>query len=249
MSCLYSLFLGCIVPNIFPEVERAVRDALSRLDIEFMDIKGAACCLPPALFGFNKDAWLKINLRNFGLAGGDLLTICDECFASLQDSKVSIEKEGGKALPNVLPLVKVLKDVEGTIKEHVKRSLNLRCAIQHSCHLLRPSKVRGIDDPESPKQVRSLLEILGCEYVGQEDELGCCGGSIYGGSEISRKLAIRRIGSAKNSRADLIVTTCSHCLKHLRAYSKNLPVLHLAQLCALALGSDPSEIGTGGILR
>jgi heterodisulfide reductase subunit B len=224
-----------------------MRDTLSTLDIKFSEIKGAACCLPPALFGFNKDVWLKMNLRNFSLADGDLLTICDECFASLQDTKITAETEGGKILPNVFPLVKVLKDAEEKLRENVK-SLNLKCAIQHSCHLLRPSKIRRIDDPESPKIVRSLLDILGCKDVGQVDELGCCGGSIYVDSKISKNLAIRRIRSAKNFGADLIVTTCPHCLKHLRVYSKNLPVLHLVQLCALALGSDPSEIGTRGVL-
>jgi len=246
---LYSLFLGCIVPNLFPEAERAVRDTLSKLDIEFSNARGMACCLPPALFGYNKDAWLKMNLRNFSLAKGDLLTVCDECFASLQDARACIEREGGKVLPNVFPFVKVLKDVEGTIVDRIKSSLNLRCAVQHSCHLLRPSSVRKVDDPESPKLVKSLLEALGCENVEQDDEVSCCGGSICVGSDISRNLAIRRIRSAENSRADLIVTTCPHCLKHLGALSKTVPVLHLAQLYALALGSNPSEVGVRGVLR
>ncbi|TLN20794.1 hypothetical protein FDZ71_04270 [bacterium] len=249
MTDLYSLFLGCIVPNLFPEVERAVRDTLSKLDVEYSDARGTACCLPPALFGFNEDAWLKMNLRNFSLAKGDFLTVCDECFASLQDARASIEGERGKALPNVLPFVKALKGVEGTIKDRTKGPLNLRCAVQHSCHLLRPSSVRRVDDPESPRLVKSLLEALGCEYVAQEDEVGCCGGSICAGSEIPRKLAIRRIRGAEDARADLIVTTCPHCLKHLGAHSKSMPVLHLAQLYALALGSNPSEVGTRGILR
>lgn len=237
------------MPNLFPEVERAVRDTLSKLDIEYSDARGTACCLPPALFGFNKDAWLKMNLRNFSLAKGDFLTVCDECFASLQDARVSIENEEGKVLPNVLPFVKALKDVEGTIEDRIKNSLDLRCAVQHSCHMLRPSSVRKVDDPESPKLVKSLLEVLGCENVEQEDEVGCCGGSICAGSDISRNLAIRRIRGAENSRADLIVTTCPHCLKHLGTYSKVVPVLHLAQLYALALGSNPSEVGTRGVLR
>jgi len=246
---LYSLYLGCIVPNLFPEVERAMRDTLSKLDIEYSDARGMACCLPPALFGFNNDAWLKMNLRNFNLAKGDLLTVCDECFASLQDARTGIEREGGKAMPNVFPFVKALKAVEGTIKDRIKGPLSLRCAVQHSCHLLRPSSIRKVDDPESPKLVKSLLVALGCEYVVQEDEVGCCGGSICDGSVISKKLAIRRIRSAEDARADLIVTTCPHCLKHLGAHSKTLPVLHLAQLYALALGSNPSEVGMRGVLR
>jgi len=246
---LYSLFLGCIVPNLFPEVERAVRDTLSKLGIEYSDVRGTACCLPPALFGFNKDAWLKMNLRNFGLAKGDFLTACDECFASLQDSRASIEGEWGKALPNVLPFVKALEAVGGTIKDRVKSPLGLRCAVQHSCHLLRPSGVRKVDDPESPRLVKSLLKAIGCENVEQDEEVGCCGGSICDGSEISRDLAIRRIKCAESSRADLIVTTCPHCLKHLGAHTKTVPVLHLAQLYALALGSDPSEVGTRGVIR
>jgi len=142
-----------------------------------------------------------------------------------------------------------LKDIEGTIKDRIKGPLNLRCAVQHSCHLLRPSSVRKVDDPEAPKLVKSLLEAIGCEYVVQEDEVGCCGGSIYAGSEIPKKLAIRRIRGAQDARADLIITTCPHCLKHLGAHSRAMPVLHLAQLYALALGSNPSDVGMRGALR
>ncbi|MBO3804063.1 MAG: hypothetical protein JTT11_09405, partial [Candidatus Brockarchaeota archaeon] len=245
--CLYSLYLGCIVPNLYPEVERALRDVLSILKIEYSDMRGSACCIPPALFGFQKDVWRNVNLTNFGTAKYDIITVCDECFASLQDAKVSLEREEGKALPNVLPLAKVLKDAEEEARKRLKKPVKLRCAIQHSCHLLRPSEVRNVDDPFYPKLVKSLLDVIGCEGVQEGGGLGCCGGSVKEGSRVSKELATRRMRSAEASGAELVVTTCSHCLKQL-ARSKRLPVFHLAQLYALALGSSPKSIGMAGVV-
>jgi len=245
---LYSLYLGCIVPNIFPEVERALRDVLSILKIEFSDMRGAACCIPPALFGFQKEVWQNVNLMNFSTAKSDVITICDECFASLQDAKTSLEREKGRVLPNVFPLVKVLKDAEGEVKARLKKPVNLKCAVQHSCHLLRPSEIRKVDDPFSPKLVKSLLDVIGCESVEEKEELSCCGGSVYEGSRVSKALAMRRVRSAEASEANIIVTTCPHCLKQLSAHSKRLPVFHLVQLYALALGSSPKSIGMRGAI-
>lgn len=243
---MYSLYLGCIVPNLLPEVELSVRRVLRELEVYFEDMMGASCCLPPALFGFNEEAWLGMNERNMKLANHDVLTVCDECFASMQDARGVLSKRISD-LPEVVPLVKLLAESVGKLKEAKKFEVDVRCAIQHSCHLLRPSKVRGVDDARSPRLVRSVLEAIGCEVISYEDELSCCGGSICDGGNISKQLALRKLGSVEASGAKLIVTTCPHCLRQLSAHSSKLPVIHLAQLCALALGSPSGEIGLSSL--
>lgn len=242
MIFLYSLYLGCIVPNLFPEVEFSVRGVLKGLGVEFEDLMGSSCCLPPTLFGFNEKAWLGVNERNLRLSEHDVLTVCDECFASIQDARNVLSLTGHK-LPNVLPLIKLLGDHIEIIKNVKKFDVRIRCAIQHSCHLLRPSKVRGVDDARSPRLVRSVLEAIGCEVVTYEDELSCCGGSIHGESKVSKELGARKLRSIEASGAELVVTTCPHCLKQLLGYGSKLPVVHIAQICALALGAPPEVIG------
>jgi len=40
----YGLFLGCNMPAIRPDVERAMRLAIPALGIELVDLEGSACC-------------------------------------------------------------------------------------------------------------------------------------------------------------------------------------------------------------
>lgn len=236
----YSLYLGCLIPAQFPRVERAVRDVLVATGTEFSDINGASCCAPNHLFGLSEAAWLALNKRNLGLATGTVLTACDECFASLQDARLALS-EGGKGLPDVRPFLSFLSDNDGVLRERARR-LGLSCAAQHSCHLLRPSKVRRVDDPENPVLMRSALDAIGCTTVQHDEELSCCGGQASNRSEVRRAMADRKINSAEKAGADCVVTTCAHCLRNLSSRSR-LPVLHIAQLCALSLGSDPAKVG------
>jgi len=244
----YYLYLGCIIPNLFPEIERATRDILAKLNVEFSDMKGASCCAPPGLLGVHRDSWLVLNRRNLSMADGVIITPCDECFASLQDAR-GILSESIKDLPEVKPLPQFISGNLQSIGEKFQGGLNLKCAVQHSCHLLRPSETRKVDDPEAPKLIADLLNAIGCERVVHEDELACCGGLIYEGSEVGIKLAMRKVDACNRSGADCVVTTCAHCLRQLRKVSTTMPILHLAQLYALATGSEPSSIGIPDTLR
>jgi len=238
---VYSLYLGCVIPTQFPEVERAVRDILSVVGAEVTEMNGASCCAPNQLFGVSRKAWLALNKRNLGLASGTILTACDECFASLQDARLALS-EGGKGLPEVKPLLSFLSENEGLFRQKAT-GLGLRCAVQHSCHLLRPSKVRKVDDPENPLLMRNALDTIGCSSIQHEAERDCCGGQASGSTRVKDKLADRKVASAKEAGADLIVTSCAHCLRNLREHSEGIPVLDIAQLYAVALGSEPSKVG------
>jgi len=237
----YSLYLGCVIPTLYPHVERAVRDVLSSSEVRPAEMASVSCCAPNYMFGLSRQSWLALNKRNLGLAAGTILTACDECFASLQDARQAIS-EGGKGMPEVKPFLVFLSDQQETLKKEA-RSLGLRCAIQHSCHLLRPSKVRMVDNPDNPVLMKKALEVVGCTSVPHEEEMSCCGGQASGKLNPGKELAAKKIASARAAGADCIVTTCAHCLNHLTQNSPQFPVLHVAQLYALSLGSGPSSVG------
>lgn|GEM_PF-1393111 len=236
-----SLFLGCLIPTQFPHVERAVRDVIAATSTEVTEMKGASCCAPNHLFGVSAQVWLALNKRNLGLANGTIVTACDECFASLQDARLALA-EGGKGLPEVKPFLVFLSENEELLRQK-SRKLGLHCAVQQSCHLLRPSRVRKVDDPENPLLMKNALDAIGCSTVQHDAERDCCGGQASGPNDVKRKLADRKVLSAKTAGADVIVTSCAHCLRNLREPSDGIPVLDIAQLYAFALGSEPGKVG------
>lgn len=236
----FTLYLGCVVKTMFPEVEKAVKETLNKMSVSFEDVADASCCAPFEFFSVSRDAWLKLNERNMRLFKDSVITVCDDCFASLSDSGKMLSEERKAKAPEIKPF-------ESMLLERLKDSnakfvfTGLRCAVQHSCHLLRPSAIRRIDNPEAPRIVKDTLEKLGYLPISYEGELECCGGLVFE-EKVSAAMARRKVEAARRAGADCMVTTCSHCLHQLSSVGV-LPVLHLSQLSALSMGSKPSEIG------
>jgi succinate dehydrogenase / fumarate reductase, cytochrome b subunit len=141
------------------------------------------------------------------------------------------------------------------IQKRVTRKLaGLKCAAFYGCYLLRAQKYMPYDDPFRPEAMENVFRTVGAEPIYYRGRTQCCGWplSSYATTQ-SFKMAGIHIQEALEAGADCMVTPCPLC--HLNLDSRQpevekvigqklgLPVLHLPQLIALAVGVSPKELG------
>ena len=141
------------------------------------------------------------------------------------------------------------------VKRRVTRPLlHLKCAAFYGCYLLRAQDQLPHDDPQDPRSMENLFTALDAQPVLYSGRTQCCGWPLSSyAPDQAFAMAGNHLAEAIAAGADCIVTPCPLC--HLNLDSRQpevakatgqtlgLPVLHLSQLVALALGASPKELG------
>jgi len=128
----------------------------------------------------------------------------------------------------------------------------------YGCHNIRPSELHkdsnGGENPYAPTSLDDLIKALEGNSVNYESKNKCCGFHVdLQAPKTSNALSGGALLDAIDNNADLMVTPCPLCqlnmdLKQDSAGKQlgrdiELPVLHLPQMIALALGATAEEIG------
>ena len=240
----YGLFLGCNVPAVRPDVERAIRLSMPRLGAEMLDLEGSACC--PAFGSFpsaDEIASLAVSAWNFSIAeelGVPMVTECGSCYSSLRMALEKLRENGGlrekvqgllrekagrefRGTASVRHIIDVLHNDMGTdrIRASIDRPVTgMSAVVQYPCHTLFPSEVVGFEESSGrPRMLRGLVEALGIEVRPYSRELQCCGGAggfVKGSFAGASEFAFRKLRAVRaETDADLIVVSCITCLEHL----------------------------------
>ena len=141
------------------------------------------------------------------------------------------------------------------LTHRVKRRLKgLNCAAFYGCYLLRAQRNLPFDDPVHPSSMENVFLALGATPIEYSGRTQCCGWPLSSyATQASFQMAGNRLAEAIAAGADCLVTPCPLC--HLNLDSRQpeveqtigqplgLPVLHLSQLVALALGLEPHQLG------
>lgn len=271
----FAFFPGCLIPVKYPQMEKAVRLTLPKLGIDLVDLQGLTCCPDPIHFkAYDKMGWLTIAARNLCIAeeaGLDFMTICSGCTSTLSEAyHLLMEDEDLKERVNkrlkrigkeyrgessVRHIITLLKDEVGTsaVRDSVKRPLeDLRVAIHYGCHLLKPSRIMNVDDPDYPELMESLIDATGATPVRHREWILCCGKACF--DEVIPKEMMRDIlASVLEMNAHCMGVICPSCFSEfdlgqiiLSRHFKTefgIPVLYYFQILALAQGFPPEEVG------
>ncbi|MDB9313605.1 CoB--CoM heterodisulfide reductase iron-sulfur subunit B family protein [Spirulina sp. CS-785/01] len=141
------------------------------------------------------------------------------------------------------------------LAEKITRRLEgLNCAAFYGCYLLRTQDNLPYDDPVNPQSLENVFRTVGATPIYYRGRTQCCGWPISSyDPDSSFKMAGQHIEEAISSGADCLVTPCPLCHMNLDSRQPEvakllgkelgLPVLHLPQLVALALGVPPKQLG------
>jgi heterodisulfide reductase subunit B len=233
----FAFFLGCIMPNRYPAIEKATKFVMEKLGYEVFDMDKAGCCPAPGVFrSFNKTDWMVAAARNLCIAEKldcDILTVCNGCFGTLQEvNKHLKENEEHRVLVN--KKLKLLGDYEfkGTIdvrhigevlgyeigpwgiEDHIVRKVNAKAAVHYGCHFLKPTRIREIESSEGPTIIEEYIAALGVESLRFKEQLTCCGAGggvkAYSGDS-SMTIFGEKMRNIDEVKPDFILDICPFC--------------------------------------
>jgi succinate dehydrogenase / fumarate reductase cytochrome b subunit len=273
MGLRYAYFPGCVAKGSAREVEDAMRAVVKALDIELVDMPGAACCGAGVMKQANHRLQLTLNARTFAQAeamGLDVLTPCATCQGNmyedlallLDDEKLRaevndvLEKTCGMRFEGTLRMRHLLQvlveDVGlGKVSEHVVNPVDFPVAGYYGVPMLQEG-ASGDDDPMNPRYFEDLLVAIGSapvHYDGATRSVGFPG--LLGRERTAMLQTAEVLSEAKQEGALVMATACplSHFnldvyqvkAKKVSGLDTALPVVHLPELVAFALGMMPDR--------
>jgi len=239
MARRVSLFVTCIVDQLFPKVGLAMAEVLERAGFAVDFPEAQTCCGQPAFnSGFRKEArdvarhFLSVFARSdyVVVPSGSCATMIGHHFQELFPKEPKMLEAARAMAPKVWEFSQFLLDVAGI--EDVGARRDEVVTYHDSCHALRELGIK-----HGPR--RLLRNVRGLELREMDIAEECCG---FGGTfsvkfdEISGAMARTKIDSIVRTGASSVVSIDSSCLMQLQgALSRaGLPIqtVHLAEVLA-----------------
>jgi heterodisulfide reductase subunit B len=262
-----------MIPMRFPSVEVAAHKVFEALGAKLHDLPGYTCCPDPVLGRLAEPEFsLALSARNLAMAaksGRDLLVLCNGCFETLVEAEetlahdlearaaanVALAKEGLEYKPGVRVrgFIDALAEdfgADAIRRLAVKPASGVKVACHTGCHMLRSAQ----HPRDRIKALEEIVARIGAAPVRYGKELDCCGfpASIADEAMTMESLIAPKLRSVAAAGAEAMVTGCPTCLYQLEANQSaarksglemDLPVFHVLELMALAMGARPSELG------
>ena len=239
MAKSVSLFVTCLVDQLFPPVGLAMAEVLERIGYSIDFRQGQTCCGQPAFNSGHREP-AREDARYFldtfedaeyvVVASGSCCSMISHHYADLfgNDSRMMDRVHAMEA--KTFEFSRFLLDVAEV--DDVGAKLNRVATYHDSCHALRELGIK-----KGPRQLLSKVKGLELREMSIAEE--CCG---FGGTfsvkfaEISGAMANTKIESIQQTGADLVVSVDSSCLMQLEGTMRKqglaISTMHLAEVLA-----------------
>jgi L-lactate dehydrogenase complex protein LldE len=241
-----SIFVTCLVDQIFPEIGVKMAECLTRLGVEVQFNEAQTCCGQPAYntghFREARDvARQTVTILDQELKTADYVVIPSgscaamikmhfgDLFSEAETLRTQAATVAGKVFEFTQFLTEVLK------VEDVGAVFSGRVTYHDSCHLRRELGV--VDGPR-----RLIKSVNGIEFHEMKDAEACCG---FGGTfsvkyaDISRSITQDKATRVEKSGAGAVIACDASCLMQisgeLKRRGSEVRCMHIAELLASRL--------------
>jgi heterodisulfide reductase subunit B len=269
----YAYYPGCSAHSTARDMHESCLAVAKALGIELNEMQGWTCCGASAAHQTDRNLAASLASANLLLAkqmGMDMVVNCAACYNrskvanyeinNSDEMRQSVADSLGQTYDGSVPVrhfVEILSKDLGLAKLR-KKIINplkgLKAAAYYGCYLVRPPEATGIDDPENPTILESLIDVMGGTNVEWSGKVDCCGGmQNLTRTEITVRRSAAVIEMAQAAGAECIVVACPMCqisldvrqadMEKLLGKKYNMPIIYATQLLGLALGIPPKELG------
>ena len=207
------------------------------------------------------------NLALAEKANLDILTICNGCYSTFRKvsallkedfhlfdkinselSEFGLQFKGTTKIKHLHEFI--LQDIGlKKLMNAIERPLaGINVAIHYGCHSTRPTSIVEFNDNRKPETLEEIVTTLGATNIDYEMKDLCCGGSLNLLNEIdSFGIVQKKLMQIQKAGANCIAVICPYCylqleMGQIKLAKQNveiaIPVLHLAELIAIALGIE-----------
>jgi L-lactate dehydrogenase complex protein LldF len=231
-----SLYAGCMIDFIYPEIGRSIWNVLAKSDVKALFPKDQSCCGAPALYMGDCETARQLAIDNItALEEGSpdyIVTGCPTCAVMLKE-KFKTLLEGTEWQERAEKLSEKIYDFSAfaadILQLQPEKVLEGSFTYHDPCH-----QVRGLGTSD---RSRELLMCAGMELVEMDKPDQCCG---FAGSYaikqagISSKILERKIKSIEDTGVKTLVTDCPGCIMQIRgglaSRGSDIKVCHSAQI-------------------
>lgn len=232
-----SLFVTCIIDQLYPEVGVSVVRVLRKLGVKIDFPQDQTCCGQPLYnSGFTRQArqLARRVIKSFGssqyvvVPSGSCAAMMRVFYLDLFEDDPHLRQQAQQLASKVYEFSEFLVNVLGV--EDVGATYSESVTYHPSCHLLRELEVR-----EAPGKL--LGKVAGLELVDLPSQESCCG---FGGAfsvkypHISEEMLADKVSNVTSTRADTLVSCDMSCLMNiggaLSRQGHNIKIRHLAQV-------------------
>jgi glycolate oxidase iron-sulfur subunit len=230
-------FVGCIMPELFGDVNHATARVLARNGFDVVVAAGQGCCGALHAHAGDPETARRLAGRNvaaFEAADVDVVVVNSAgCGAALRETDRWLPATGALLAHKVRDVSELL-DAEGL--RPPPHPVAARVCYDDACHLVHGQRVQ-----DAPR--RLLMQVPGLTLVPHEDAAACCGAAgIYNLThpEMSEAVLARKMDALAAADPDVIATGNPGCILQLRAGAARrglrAQVLHPIELLDRAYG-------------